>query len=113
NTESVTVNRGPNAILFGVGSPAGVVEQSLLRANLGRNQNKVEVRYGNNDSRRSSVDFNRVLIEKKLAVRVAALHDDERFNQRPAFDRKERIYGALTFEPFRSTVLRANFESGH
>jgi hypothetical protein len=112
NTEAVTVNRGPNAILFGVGSPAGVVEQSLLRANLARNRNKVEVRVGNNDSLRSSVDFNRVLIERKLAVRLAALHENERFNQRPAFERKERIYGAVTFEPFRSTVLRANFESG-
>jgi catecholate siderophore receptor len=113
NTEAVTVNRGPNAILFGVGSPAGVVEQTLLRGDLRRNRNKVEIRVGNNDSLRSAVDFNRVLIEKKLAIRLAGLHDNEKFNQRPAFDEKKRIYGALTFEPFKSTALRASFESGH
>ncbi|MEK7204443.1 MAG: TonB-dependent receptor, partial [candidate division NC10 bacterium] len=112
NTERVTVNRGPNAALFGVGSPAGVVDTSLLRPDLSRNMNKVEMRYGNNDSLRFSVDFNRVLIDKKLAVRIAALDDREEFNQRPAFEKKKRIYGALTFEPFKSTSLRAHFESG-
>ena len=66
----------------------------------------------NNDSLRQSVDFNRVLIDRKLAMRVAALHEKEEFNQRPAFEEKKRIYGALTFEPFKSTALRMNFESG-
>ena len=112
NVESVTVSRGPNAILFGVGSPAGVVESSLLRPNLNRNKNKIEVRVGDNSSLRNTVDFNRVLIPKKLAFRVAALLEEERFNQRPAFEKKERLYGALAFEPFRSTALRLNFETG-
>jgi hypothetical protein len=112
NVESVTVNRGPNSILFGVGSPAGVVESSLLRPNLNQDKNKVEIRVGDNSSLRNSVDFNRVLIKKKLALRIAALDDKERFNQRPAFEKKERIYGALTFEPYQSTALRMNFESG-
>jgi hypothetical protein len=112
NTEGVTVNRGPNAILFGVGSPAGVVEQALARANLQRNRNKIEVRYGNNDSLRNTVDFNRVIIPQKLAVRVAALHDREEYNQEPAYDYKKRVYGAVNFQPFKSTALRVNFESG-
>ncbi len=112
NVESVTVNRGPNAILFGVGSPAGVVESSLLRPNLNQNKNKVEVRVGDNSSLRNTVDFNRVLIKKKLAFRLAALSDDERYNQRPAFEKKERVYGALTFSPYAETSLRMNFESG-
>lgn len=112
NTDRVTVNRGPNAALFGVGNPAGVVDTSLIRPDLQRNKNQVVMRYGNNDSLRNSVDFNRVLIDRKLALRIAALHDKEEFNQRPAFEEKKRIYGALTFEPFKSTSLRANFESG-
>ncbi|MBL9189929.1 MAG: TonB-dependent receptor plug domain-containing protein [Opitutaceae bacterium] len=113
NTESVTVNRGPNSMLFGVGSPAGVVDTALLRPNLRRDANKVEARYGNNDSYRGVIDFNRVLVRDKLAVRLAALHDREEFNQRPAFEEKKRIYGALTFEPFKSTALRVNFETGN
>lgn len=113
NTETATVNRGPNAILFGVGSPAGVVDTALIRPDLRRDRNKVELRYGSNDSVRSSVDFNRILIKNRLAMRLAGLDDREEFNQRPAFEEKKRIYGALAYEPFRSTSLRANFESGH
>jgi outer membrane receptor protein involved in Fe transport len=112
NTESVTVNRGPNAALFGVGSPAGVVDTALLRPNLRRDASKVEFRFGNNDAARTSVDFNRVLIPKTLAFRLAALHDDEKYNQRPAFEDTRRIYGAVTYEPFRSTVVRVNYEAG-
>lgn len=113
NTDTVTVNRGPNAILFGVGSPAGVVDTTLIRPDLRRNQSQVQARVGNNAAYRGTLDVNRALIPGKLALRIAALHDREEYNQRPAFEEKRRIYGALTFEPFKSTTLRANFESGH
>lgn len=112
NTSAVTVNRGPNAILFGVANAAGVVDTTLLRADLRRNLNKVEFRYGDNDSMRSSLDVNRVLIPRKLAARIALLDDQERYDQRPSFDNKRRFYGTLTFEPTRSTVIRGNVESG-
>ncbi|MGH7956047.1 MAG: hypothetical protein ACREH8_03430, partial [Opitutaceae bacterium] len=112
NTETVTVNRGPNAILFGVSNPSGVIDTTLLQANLNRNLNRVEVRYGNNDSFRSSLDLNRVVIPKKLALRIAAVDDDEKYNQRPAFQHKRRLYGTLTAKPFRSTTLRGSFETG-
>ncbi len=113
NTDSVTVIRGANAILFGVGSPAGVVDSTPSKADLNRNKNRVEFRYGNNDAMRASIDINRVLIPKKLAFRLAALADEERYNQRPAFDNKRRLYGTATFEPFKTTALRASFETGN
>jgi Outer membrane receptor proteins, mostly Fe transport len=113
NTESVTISRGPNAVLFGVGSPAGVVDTGLLQPNLTRNRAEFEVRYGNNNALRSTADINHVLIPKQLAVRLAFLNDEERYNQRPAFEHKKRVYGAVTYQPFRSTVLRSNFETGN
>ena len=113
NTDGVTVIRGANAILFGVGSPAGVVDSTPSKADLIRNKNKVEFRYGDNDSLRASVDFNRVLIPRKLAFRLAALRDEERYDQRPAFENKRRVYGTLSYEPFRTTALRVNFETGN
>lgn len=73
NAERVTGNRGPNTILFGVGSPAGVVDTSLLSPGLPRNPNKNEGRYGNNDSLRSLVDFDGVLIDRKLTLRLVLL----------------------------------------
>jgi catecholate siderophore receptor len=112
NTERITVNNGPNAILFGVGNPAGIIDRTLLSANPTRNMNKVELRYGNNDSLRGALDINRVLIRNKLAMRLATLYSREEYNQRPAFEEKKRIYGAGSYRPFRSTEIRANFETG-
>ncbi len=110
--ESITINRGPNASLFGVGNAAGVVESGVLRADVNRHRSKVQFRYGDNDSLRTNVDFNRVLVPKKLAVRIAALDDHERYQQRPAFEKKRRVFGAVNFEPFKTTSFRADFEAG-
>jgi len=112
NTGSVTVNRGPNSILFGVGEPAGTVDNSLVTANLNRTTAKVEYRVGDNSSNRFVLDVNGVLIPKKLAVRVIGLDDQENYDQRPAFENKSRLFGNLKFTPYRSTILNANFETG-
>ncbi|MDO8543531.1 MAG: hypothetical protein Q7S40_24080 [Opitutaceae bacterium] len=47
-----------------------------------------------------------------LSPTGSALHNKEEYNQRPAFEEQKRLYGALTFEPYKSTSLRANFETG-
>ena len=113
NTEAVTVNRGANAILFGTGSPAGVVDTSLIQADIRRDSNTVVARYGDNDSYRASIDLNHMLIPQKLALRIAALRDKNEFDQRPAFEDKRRIFGAVAYQPARSSALRVSFESGN
>lgn len=113
NTEAITISRGPNAVLFGVGSPAGVVDVALIRPDLTRNENRVEVRFGDNGSARQVLDLSRVLLPGRLAFRLAALRDDERFDQRPAYENKRRLYGAATFEPTLTTRLQAHFETGY
>ena len=112
NTASVTVNRGPNAILFGVGSPSGVVDNALITADLNRNRHKVEFRLADTGGTRTVIDFNRVLIPKQLALRVAAVDDQENYKQKPAYENKARIFGTATYMPFRSTTISANFEKG-
>jgi outer membrane receptor protein involved in Fe transport len=112
NTSSVTVSRGPNAVLFGAGSPAGVVDSTPIAADLRRNQVRIENRVGDNSSMRNMFDLNQVLWKDRLGVRLAALEDKERFDQRPAYDDQRRLYGTLSFQPFRSTRLRTAFETG-
>ena len=111
NTDSVEINRGPNSILFGLGSPAGIINQSAARARIGPSTNQVEMRYGTDDAFRASVAFNRTLIQDKLAVYVAALYDARGFPREPSRDITRRQYGAVTFKPFPKTTLRANFEN--
>ncbi|MEY2880340.1 MAG: hypothetical protein RLZZ15_2720, partial [Verrucomicrobiota bacterium] len=71
NLDRVTIARGPNAILFGLGSPSGIVDVSLQRANLRRRSAATELQYNSEDSRRASLNFNQPILKDKLGVRVA------------------------------------------
>lgn len=112
NIEGVTVNRGPNAILFGAGSPAGVVDSSLIQAKLSKNETKLENRVGDNSSFRTSLDHNQVIVPGRAALRIAILDDHEKFDQRPAFDDKQRLFVAFNGKLTKTTTLRANIEVG-
>lgn len=113
NTERLTMVRGPNSALIGVGSPAGTVDTSLARADLRRNRNSISARIDDNGGLRSIADFSRVLVPNKLAARLIGLDSREEYDQRPAYQHKRRLYGTLTFEPFRNTTIRGNFETGN
>ncbi|MCB1124291.1 MAG: hypothetical protein KJT03_22255, partial [Verrucomicrobiae bacterium] len=115
NTGRVEINRGANAILFGLGSPAGVLNAGLNKAVFDE-INELDVRIqdgGKHFSTRGSVDFNRVLIDDKLAIRFAAMQYDHSYSQKPTFQDQERYYIAATFAPFQTMTIRANYENGH
>ena len=109
--ERVTINRGPNSSLFGLGSAGGIINFATKKASLGEDFNEVKLRYGTNDDLRSSFDVNRVLVEDKLAVRVAGLYADKGFRQQPAYDYDRRIYLAAHWKPFKNTSIRFDFET--
>lgn len=111
NTDSVTISRGPNSVLFGLGGAAGITNQSAARALLGKELTQISLRVGSWDAFRTSLDVNRPLIARKLAIRVAALYDAQGFQRQPAYDITRRQYGALTFRPLEKTTLRASFEN--
>lgn len=110
NTQSVEISRGPNSLLFGLGSPSGIVNQSTQQAALGGDTNSLTFRTDNYGSLRGSIGLNRTLIEDKLAVYVALLYNDQRFEREPARDLTRRQYGSITFKPFKNTILRASAE---
>jgi outer membrane receptor protein involved in Fe transport len=110
NTQSVEISRGPNSMLFGLGSPAGIVNQSTASAQLNRRTASVSFRTDQYGSFRSTLNFNQGLIDDKLAIYGAAAYDDRRFDRKPASDKTQRFYGAITFKPFKKTTIRANFE---
>ncbi len=120
NSSRVTINRGPNSILFGVGSPGGIINNNLNNATLGASFGEVLVRFGGNNSHRESFDYNLVLVEDRVAIRVAALNESQKFKQRPAFEDDRRFYLAteiVLFENedsdlFGEMILRANIETG-
>jgi hypothetical protein len=110
NTQSVEITRGPNSLLFGLGSPAGIVNQSAAQAVLNRNSGSVQLRTDHNGSFRSALSFNRSVIKDKLAVYGAFLYNDQQFERKPSSDVTKRQYGAITFKPLPKTVIRGFVE---
>lgn len=111
NTQSVEISRGPNSLLFGLGSPAGIVNQNTSYAILNQTNHTVNLRADHNGSMRTSFAFNRPLVRDRLAVNMAFLYDNREFERKPSSDRYRRQYAAVTFKPFEKTVLRAFVEN--
>ena len=109
NIERATVASGPNAILFGLGSPAGILDATPARALL-RNRYGFELTYDSENSRRGTFDANVLVVPKKLAVRLMGLSKREYTEKTPNLDRDERLYGAVTFKPFTTTTVVAQYE---
>lgn len=112
NTGSFTVARGPNSILFGIGSPGGLINVSRKRPLWGRDMAEVQVRTDSYGSVRTTLDFSKELIRKKLAFRVALLRDDRKEFLEPAHYDRRGAYGALTYRPFKKTSLTVTAEQG-
>jgi hypothetical protein len=111
NTDYLEISRGPNSMLFGLGSPAGIANQSTMRAAIGKDGARIQLRTDDRGSFRSSLSFNRTLIKDHLAVAAAFLYDDRRFQRKPSYDLTKRQYATFTYRPYRNTTLRANFEN--
>ncbi|MEZ5275327.1 MAG: TonB-dependent receptor [Opitutaceae bacterium] len=110
NIQSVEINRGPNSMLFGMGSPAGIVNQTNSMGTINKDSTRVGVRFDDRGSYRGSLSFNRTLIQDKLAVFGAALYDNRQFERKPSYDKTTRFYGAATYKPLSKTKISAGFE---
>ena len=117
NVERVDMQRGPNSILFGLGSPAGIINNTLDSANF-IDSGKVEARIGQHGSGRLSFNINRSVIDDELGVRIAGLTEREKYQQDGAFEDDDRLYLALRYEPAflkkdgMLTSIRFNIERG-
>ena len=110
NVQSIEISRGPNSMIFGMGSPAGIVNQSTAQAVIGRDAASVSLRTDNYGSQRASLTFNKSLIDDKLAIYGAYLIDNKEFARKPSYDDTRRLYAAITAKPFAKTTIRATFE---
>lgn len=112
-TERLDFARGPNAVLFGIGAPGGVLNTTSKRARTGETQNRetVVLRVGSWDDYRATIDVNRT-IGKNAAIRVNALWQDRESWRE--FEYTKRLGAALaaTWRPFRQTELRFDGELG-
>ena len=111
NTERFTFSSGPNSILFGNSSPAGTIDTTFKRARTQRAHYGVDYRIDDRGSNRVSVDLNQPLVRNELAVRVNALRDRDHDWRAPAFSHQDRLFGSVTFTPFKRLTLRGYHET--
>ncbi|HWL14742.1 MAG TPA: TonB-dependent receptor [Opitutus sp.] len=116
NTENIEIQRGPNSILFGLGSPAGIINGALKAPNVTKQKIGVELRVNNFGGTRQAIDANVPLVKGSLALRVNALNEDEAFRQKNTSADTTRATGSLRWEPklARSifTQITATVEAG-
>jgi outer membrane receptor protein involved in Fe transport len=99
NVNRIDMLRGPNSILFGLGSPGGVINASTEAADLRRDRGELGLAIDQFGSARGTFKYNKVLVRDQLAVRVAALEDQAEFRQKYTFEDKDRQFITATYRP--------------
>ncbi|MSU65223.1 MAG: TonB-dependent receptor [Opitutus sp.] len=107
--EGIEVNRGPNANVFGLGSPSGTVNQVPASANMTRNKAQVGFRTDSYGGYRESIDVNRMLVQDKLAIRVSQVFQHDGFIRKPSGLNTQRFNGMVKFRPFKSTTISSSY----
>ncbi len=111
NTDRVEINRGANSVLFGLGSPAGIINSSTIKP-VFKDATTIQLRTGSNGSMRGNVDVEQVLLPKKLSLRFAGLVDNRKYQTRPAYEDTRRLYAILEYRPWSLTTIRFSGEAG-
>ncbi len=119
NVSQVTVNRGPNSVLFGLGSPGGVIESSILQPGY-KNVSELQLRFDNFGGHRQVLNVNRQFFDNRLGLRVALLNEDTQYRQEEAFEEDQRAF--ITWSAklrdadqdafLGDTTFRGHFETG-
>lgn len=113
-TERVEILRGPNAFLYGEADLGGANNLVTKHGLFTRNISRVKYLFGTGDRasgasresiQRVELDLNRILVNKKLALRFAAVASNA-----DGWDNNRRrdirgLYAALTYRPFKQTTI--------
>ncbi|MBL9199187.1 MAG: TonB-dependent receptor plug domain-containing protein, partial [Opitutaceae bacterium] len=112
NTERLELSSGPNSILFGFGSPGGLVNVMTKRAQLTRPRTALRTQAGEWGYARAELDHNHVLVPGRLALRLNGLWQNS--GGWRTYDYNDATRGALSVraQPFPHTAVAVNFENG-
>src|SRR5688572_1571834 len=110
NIDRADVSRGPNSILYGASRPGGAFNISSKRAVLNGRQKTAMLTVGSYDKRRGEVDFAFPLLKDRLALRTNAVWDDRNGWFEHEMARQKGLAIALTYQPFKTTQVRAGLE---
>jgi hypothetical protein len=96
----VDISRGPNSILFGLGSPAGLINNTLKVPGMRKGRTGfVELSVGSYGSHRQVIDVDQTLIPNQLGLRVSGVNDEAQFRQDFTYNHDKRVYAAVRWQP--------------
>ncbi len=110
NTSRVDIQRGSNSILFGLGSPAGIINGSLKDPYMNEAGGAFEIGFDSYGSHREVIDVSKPLIEDVLAFRFIAMNDESKYRQDHTFNEDRRYYGALRWQPKMADGIFTQFD---
>ena len=111
NLERLTLARGPNALLIGVGEPQGAAITTTKRAQLQQRRTQVQAQYDRWTSRRVALDHNEPVVKDRLALRLNWLHGQKREFRRFEGADQNRLTLGVTARPFARTKITVNHEN--
>jgi outer membrane receptor protein involved in Fe transport len=110
NVTSVDIQRGPNSILFGQGSPAGIINYSMKTPNMVANKYTTEFRYGSNGKHRETFDADTVILKRTLGVRIDGVNDKNAWRQDGTYDHSQRGYASVRWTPKLADSVYTQFQ---
>jgi outer membrane receptor protein involved in Fe transport len=114
-TDQITFTRGPNALLFGIGNPGGIVAVQTNRASFNGSAGNLQFVYDEYDSKRVSLGQNVEVVDNRLAVRGDFLLERSSGYRVPTERNKDGIFLSATVRPFKrsaNTTLYLSYEYG-
>lgn len=111
NVGRIDTSRGPNALLFGASSLAGLNNITTKQA-IFDDLNKVSTSFSSNGGGRAALDINRVLLEDKLALRLNTFYHDMDTWRDYGNSQKDGIALAGTWKVDDSFTVRFEGETG-
>jgi len=110
--ERIEDSRGPNAVLFGIASPGGLLNSSTKRAQTARSFHAGAVGVGSDASWRGTLDFNQRLLDGRAALRLNTIFNRTNSFRHWQFQESKIAHLAGTFRATERTQVRAEFQHG-
>jgi len=111
NVERIEFDRGPNSILFGIGTVGGVLSTYTKQARLDKNFTTPQVVFDSNGSKRFTIDTNHSFFGKKMALRVNTLIEEQKGWQEEDIDKQHAVDIAYAYQIANRTALRLDLEA--
>ena len=102
NVQSIEIDRGPNSLMFGSGSAAGIVNSSSTQAQINKFTGDFSLQASSFGGYRETADVNIPLIKNHVALYLAQEYTSVGEQRQPSSNLTRRQYATITIDPFKT-----------